>query len=44
MRISVCVDGNVVTKRKSRLSLHLFVLNLQISMKLGKGASFPALA
>ena len=41
--ISVCVDSDEVAKRKSCFSLFLFrfVLNLQISMKLDRGASFP---
>ena len=40
-KISLCVDGDGVTKRKSQFSLHFIVLNLQISLKPGKGTSFP---
>ena len=41
-RNSVCIESDVVPKRKSRVSL--FILNLQISTKLGKGASFRNLS
>ena len=43
-RNSVCIDSDVVPQRKSQVSLFLFILNLQISTKLGKGASFRNLS
>ena len=40
----VCIHSDIVTTKQVQLFFSSFVLNLQISTKLGKGASFPNLS